>query len=101
LAGNEAAVVEVRGKGLLDIAVWRQAGSMTVHLVNLTNPMMMKGPYRETYPVGPLTVYVPGVRPKSVRLLTAETELKWRGVFDGMEVTVPVVDLHEVVAIDL
>ena len=25
---------------------------MTVHLVNLTNPMMMKGPFRELIPVG-------------------------------------------------
>jgi hypothetical protein len=63
-ATNEAPVVEVKGKGLLDITVWRQASSMTVHLVNLTNPMMMKGPYRETFPVGPLTVFVPGIRPK-------------------------------------
>ena len=37
---------------------------MTVHLVNLTNPMMMKGPLRETMPIGPLTVRIrlaPGV----------------------------------------
>jgi len=25
--------------------------SMTVHLVNLTNPMMLKGPFREIYPI--------------------------------------------------
>ena len=31
---------------------------MTVHLVNLTNPMMMKGPLREVIPVGPLTVRI-------------------------------------------
>ena len=31
--------------------VWRQRDSMTVHLVNLTNPMMMKGPLREVFPV--------------------------------------------------
>lgn len=36
----------------LDVAVWRQKGSMTFHLVNLTNPMMMKGPFRELLPVG-------------------------------------------------
>jgi len=27
---------------VLDVTVWRQEHSMTVHLVNLTNPMMMK-----------------------------------------------------------
>ena len=43
-----------KGPGVLDVTVWRQRDSMTVHLVNLTNPMMMKGPLREIIPVGPL-----------------------------------------------
>ena len=40
----------VTGPGMLDVTVWRQKDSMTVHLVNLTNPMMMKGPLRELIP---------------------------------------------------
>ena len=55
---QEAAPVEVDGRGIVDVTVWRQQGSMTVHLVNLTNPMMMKGPLREIIPIGPLTVRV-------------------------------------------
>ena len=43
--------VSVQGPGLLDVAVWTQHQSMTVHLVNLTNPMMMKGPVREIIPM--------------------------------------------------
>ena len=100
-ATNETPVVEVKGKGLLDIAVWRQASSMTVHLVNLTNPMTMKGPFRETFPVGPLTVLVPRVQAKAVRLLTGGGRVKWRADKKGTEVTVPLIDLHEVVAMDL
>ncbi|MFN0106767.1 MAG: beta-galactosidase trimerization domain-containing protein [Bryobacteraceae bacterium] len=100
-ATNEAPVVEVKGKGLLDVTVWRQKSSITVHLVNLTNPMMMKGPYRETFPVGPLTVFVPGVRPKKVQLLTAGGAVNWRAERGGATVTVPVLELHEAVAIDL
>ena len=42
----------VTGPGLLDVTVWRQKQSLTVHLVNLTNPMMMKGPLRELLPPG-------------------------------------------------
>ena len=42
-AANEAPPVEVAGPGLLDVTAWRQRDSMTVHLVNLSNPMMMKG----------------------------------------------------------
>src|SRR2546423_2133016 len=51
-ATNELPVVEVVGPGVLDVTVWEQKNSMTVHLVNLTNPMMMKGPVREFIPVG-------------------------------------------------
>jgi hypothetical protein len=50
-ATNEPAPVTVEGKGVLDISVWGQKNSMTVHLVNLTNPMMMKGPLREVIPL--------------------------------------------------
>ncbi len=46
------------GPGVLDVTVWRQEASMTVHLVNLTNPMMMKGPFRELIPVGEQRVIV-------------------------------------------
>ena len=63
-ATNEPAVVTVEGRGVLDVAVWRQKDSMTVHCVNLTNPMMMKGPVREVIPVGGQTVrvHLPGAR---------------------------------------
>ncbi len=93
-------VVEVQGKGLLDVTVWRQESSMTVHLVNLTNPMTMKGPFREFFPVGPITVFVPGVTAKAVKLLTAGGAAEWRAERGGVRVTVPSVELHEVVAID-
>ena len=75
-ACNEPQPVEVDGRGVLDVTVWRQRDSMTVHLVNLTNPMMMKGPLRETVPVGPLTARVrlpEAQRPSKVQLLTAGT----------------------------
>ena len=48
---------------------------MTVHLVNLTNPMMMKGPLRELIPVGPERVRIrlpAGTRARRVQLLTAQ-----------------------------
>jgi hypothetical protein len=47
----EPAPVSVKGAGVLDLSIWTQKNSMTVHLVNLTNPMMMKGPLREIIPV--------------------------------------------------
>ena len=103
-ATNEPAPVEVDGPGVLDVTAWRQASSMTVHLVNLTNPMMMKGPLRETIPVGPLRVRIrlpAGAQPRAVRLLTAGTPITGRTDGGVLALTVPSVDLHEVIAIDL
>jgi hypothetical protein len=103
-AANEPAPVEVEGPGVIDVTIWRQRGSMTVHLVNLTNPMMMKGPLREVIPVGPLRVRVRlpvGTHAKKMQLLTAGTEVHAQSVGDVLTVTVPAVDVHEVVAIDL
>ena len=51
-ATNEERPVTVTGQGVLDVTVWQQQNSMTVHLVNLTDPMMMKGPIRELIAVG-------------------------------------------------
>jgi hypothetical protein len=104
-AADEAPPVTVRGRGVIDVAVWRQRSSMTVHLVNLTNPMMMKGPFRELLPIGPLEVEVrppQGAKPGAARLLTADTTVSPRDTGDGtLRVTVPEVVDHEVVAIDL
>ncbi|MCU1400554.1 MAG: hypothetical protein JWN62_3663, partial [Acidimicrobiales bacterium] len=102
-ATNEAPVVTVTGLGVLDVTMWRQARSATVHLVNLTNPMMMKGPVREPIPVGTQIVRVrlPGVRASRVRLLVANATVNPRRSGDWLEVTVPSILEHEVVAIDV
>jgi len=86
------------------VTVWRQKGSLTVHLVNLTNPMMMKGPVRELLPVGEqrVRVRVPdGLRAKRLQLLVAGTTATYRQSGEWLEVTVPSLRAHEVVAVDL
>jgi hypothetical protein len=101
---NERSPVEVEGPGLVDVSIWRQRSSMTVHLVNLTNPMMMKGPIREIIPVGPQRVRVrlpAGTSARHVRLLTAGTAPEYKTVDGTMTLTVPSIDVHEVVAIDI
>ena len=80
--------VTVEGKGVLDISVWGQKNSMTVHLVNLTNPMMMKGPLREVIPLPDqqLRIRIPaGRRVTRARLLVAGGEAPYRpdGGFDS------------------
>ena len=103
-ATNEPAPVEVTGPGLLDVTIWRQRSSITVHLVNLTNPMMMKGPLRELTPAGTqrVTVRLPaGSRAQKVQLLTAGTTPRVETTGSTLVVTVPSIECHEVVAIDL
>jgi hypothetical protein len=103
-ATDEPPVVEVTGPGVLDVTVWQQRNSMTVHLVNLTNPMMMKGPIREFIPVGGQRVRVrlpQGARPKRIHLLAAEKTIRASRDGEFLNLTVPSVLDHEVVAIDL
>ncbi|MBT3267164.1 hypothetical protein HN371_08440 [Candidatus Poribacteria bacterium] len=102
-ATHEPPVVTVAGPGVLDVTVWQQAESMTVHLVNLTNPMMMKGPFRELLPVGRQTVSVrmpEGRTPKSARLLAVASRVAYDERDGYVTVDVPSVLDHEVVAID-
>lgn len=96
--------VRVTGQGFLDLAIWRQKSSLTLHIVNLTNPMAMKGPFREFYPVGPLRVewdLPEGTSPKSLRFLVAGARPRWKRSGNTLSVDLPRVELHEVIAADL
>jgi hypothetical protein len=103
-ATHEEPVVTVTGPGILDVTVWRQRGSLTVHLVNLTNPMMMKGPVRELLPVGEQTVRIrldalAGQR--GVKLLVAGEVPLYKRTGSWLEVPVRQIVAHEIVAVDL
>jgi hypothetical protein len=95
--------VTVSGPGVLDVTVWQQHSSLTVHLVNLTNPMMMKGPIRELLPVGEQVVRLrlpPGKAVKRAHLLRSGLSLAVV-VEDGVLVArVPGILDHEVLAVD-
>ena len=99
---NEEPFVEVTGPGVLDITAWRQENSMTVHLVNLTNPMMMKGPFRELIPVSAqVQIRIPlDVTPVKVKLLVSEKEANVKFEKDKLSLTIPEITDHEIVGID-
>ena len=102
-ATNEEPPVEVVGPGLLDVTLWRQRDSIAVHLVNLTNPMMLKGPARELLPVGGQRVRVrlpEGLKARSLHLLVADLAPPFSQTGGWLEVAVPPFAAHEVVAID-
>lgn len=100
----EPAGVTVEGPGVVEVTYWQQAHSVTVHLVNLTNPMMMKGPVREILPIGAQRVRVrlpDGLAPKRVQLLVAGAAPEFMRDGDAFVVAVPSIAVHEVVAIDV
>lgn len=101
---NEEPVVQVTGRGVLDVTVWRQKQSVTVHLVNLTNPMMMKGPLRELIPVDQqeVRVRVPqDAKVEKVHLLVSGATPEYKTADGIVTLTIPSVLDHEVIALDL
>ncbi len=103
-ATNEDAPVTVTGRGVVDVTFWRQKSSLTVHLVNLTNPMMMKGPVRELLAIGEQRVRLrlpDGLNARGVQLLVAGRTPEYSQAGGLLEVVVPSIAAHEVVAIDV
>lgn len=103
-ATNAAVPVTVTGPGVLDVTAWRGPDAITVHLVNLTNPMTMRGAFRELYPVGAQTVTVripEAVDVLGVRLLRHGQDTDYQLSQGVLRVDVPQVIDHEVVAIDV
>jgi hypothetical protein len=102
-ASDELQPLTVKGPGLLDVSIWRQKESMTVHLVNLTNPMAMKGPVREIIPLSrqQLRITVPaGKHISKAHLLVAGKDVAYKQDRNIIQLEVPSIDLHEVVALD-
>jgi hypothetical protein len=66
--------------------------------------MMMKGPEREVVPLGEQRVRVrlpDGLGARSVTLLVAGTSPPFAAANGWLEVTVPSIGVHEVVAVDV
>jgi hypothetical protein len=75
-----------------------------VHLVNLTNPMMMKGPLREFLPLPAqqVTIRLPeGQKSRGIKLLVSGQTPRAQQSAGQIHLTVPAILDHEVVAIDL
>ena len=103
-AAPDGPPLEVSGPGVVDVAVWRQAASLTVHLVNLNNPMALRGAVHDLVAAGPYTVRLripAGLAVEGVHLLEAGTDPVTSREGDWLVLTIPSVLLHEVVAVDV
>jgi hypothetical protein len=100
---KEEPIVEVKGPGVVDVTIWRQENSMTVHLVNLTNPMMMKGPFRELIPVAAqVSIKIPqGSIANGVSLLVSGQKPDFKNNEGKIILSVPQIYDHEIIGIDL
>ncbi len=95
--------LQVSGSGILDVSLFEQKESVTAHIVNLTNPMMMKGPVREVIPITGQKVRVrlpEGRKAKAVHLLVSGAKVKWAQRGPWVELATPQIALHEAIAID-
>jgi hypothetical protein len=100
---DAADLVSVRGAGVIEVVAWEQSASMTVHLVNMTNPRYLKGPIVDLLPSPAqfVSIAVPEGREVSrVRLLRDGVEADALIVDGRVELTVDSVLDFEVIAID-
>lgn len=97
---RETPRVTVEGPGLVDVSVRADGAGLTVALVNLNNPMAMRGQNRETIPLPPQEVSVAlpaGVTGAQARLVLAETSAAVHITVGRVHVAVPTVEVLEVV----
>jgi hypothetical protein len=100
---NEPSPLRVVGKGMFDATVWQQRDSMTVHLVNLTNPMAMRPQMSELIASPPqdIEVEIPnGKKVSRVHGLVKVGALPHAISGRTLKFTVASVLDHEVIAID-
>jgi hypothetical protein len=100
---NEEPIVNVNGPGIIDVTVWKQKDSMTVHLVNLTNPMMMKGPLRELIPIdAQVSFKIPEGRKMTAVHLLVSGQTPAYEISNGMiSLNVRQILDHEIIGLDL
>lgn len=102
LMGSSPMPVTVEGKGLIEVFAWKTEPGFALHILNYTNPNMLRAAVREIYPVGPLSVSfnVPaGRKITRVQLLKVQKNLPFK--YEGATVRFEIESVadYEVVAL--
>jgi hypothetical protein len=99
---RDRAPVSVEGEGVLEVFAWETEPGFALHLLNYTNPNMLRGWFTETYPVGAQRVRAKlpeGVWGDRVELLRAGTSVPLKRDGRFVEFTVPGVRDYEVAVV--
>lgn len=94
--------VSVTGPGMAEVFAWRTETGIAVHVLNYTNPAMLKGWFSEAYPLAPQKVTVTlraGETPSKVNLLRSGIEVPLNRSGGTVEFTIPKVRDYEVAVI--
>lgn len=100
---RDHAPVTVSGKGMLEVFAWETEPGFALHLLNYTNPNMLRGWFTETYPAGEQRVRVrlpEGVSGGEVKLLRAGASRPVRRSGGMAEFSIPEVEDYEVAVIE-
>ncbi len=96
--------VRLETSGISDLAVRMAEDRICIHLVNLSNPMMLKGPIRRHLPSPPQTLRVrlpATTKVLKVQLVLAGKTIEAQSDDDMLIIEVPPFEVSEVVRIDL
>lgn len=94
----------VDGEGLMEVAGWQTEPGYAIHLLNYNGPNAFRGHMRKPVPLGPQQVRVmlsDAARVRSARLLRAGETINFRRNGPAIEIIVPRIELHEVVALEV
>ncbi len=95
-------MVEVEGSRYVDVALARLNGKLMINLVNSAGPHADENiyTYDEVPSLGPLTVKIRlKQKPQSIKLQPGNRSVRWEYWRGTARVTVPRVDLHEILAV--
>ncbi|HEX5483982.1 MAG TPA: hypothetical protein VFZ08_15275, partial [Terriglobia bacterium] len=102
LLGDTPPPLTVEGPGMMEMFAWETEPGFALHILNYTNPHMMRPFIREFYPIGPLKVQfaVPeGKAISSARALRAGRTLPFKKNRSSLKFEVPAVKDYEVIAL--
>jgi hypothetical protein len=92
--------IKVTGDGVTELFAWKTQAGYALHVLNYTNPNMLRGWFRETFPIGPQRIQVRlRFNVSQIRALRENTAIPFKRTAGTIEFTIPRVSDYEIVAL--